>query len=62
MENPVPDLLYYERVAKMKGLDVEALRSEILDLIKETKSYIGAVQQIIKKYNLEENYEVEEVE
>ncbi len=49
METPVPDLHYYMRIAEAKGISEEHVRAELLDLIKETQSYMGAMQILIKK-------------
>lgn len=49
MEDPVPDLHYYMRIAKNKGISEDCVRAELIDLIDETKSYIGAMQIFIKR-------------
>ncbi len=58
MESPVPDLHYYQMVAKSKGISKEDLQGELIDLIKENKSYIGSMQILIERI---ENESLEKV-
>jgi hypothetical protein len=49
MDKPILDLTYYQKIAEIHGIPKEVFQRELIDLIKETKSYIGAVQILTKK-------------
>jgi hypothetical protein len=51
MEEQVPDLNYYMKVAENQGISEETVRAELIDLIGETNSYLGAMKIFIKKLN-----------
>jgi len=44
MEDPLPDLYYYRRIARNKGISEDHLREELIDLYDEVKSFIGAMK------------------
>ena len=47
--NSIPDLNYYIKLANSVGISEKDVKNELLDLINETKSYIGAVKILVKK-------------
>lgn len=52
MEQPVPDLIYYQRLVDNKRTSLNTFRFEMQELIDEVKIYMRSIQN---KNNKEEN-------
>jgi hypothetical protein len=48
MEDPVPDLKYYMQIAQNKGISEDIIKNKLIELMGETKSYIGSMKILMK--------------